>query len=90
MWLRSALVSSVYNNKATFFLYNLYFLGKTSIKEAIIMGSEDDAKIKLTFKSTLLKISLFALHPKGERLVLIESSITALIPGINYMSLIQN
>lgn len=54
------------------------------------MGSEDDAKEKLTFKSTLLKISLFALHPKGERLVLIESSITALIPGINYMALIQN
>lgn len=54
------------------------------------MGSEDDAKEKLTFKSTLLKISLFALPPKGERLVLIESSITALIPGINYMALIQN
>lgn len=41
-------------------------------------------------ESIFLKMSLFALHPKGERLVLIEISITGVILGVNYIALVQN
>jgi len=59
------------------------------MKETIIMSCEDDVKEKNEFKSTVLKFSrFFALKPKGERLVLTEGGISALIPGINYMALV--
>lgn len=53
------------------------------------MTSKDNIKILNILKHILEKV-MFCITPKGERLVLIAISITAVIPGINYMLLVQN
>lgn len=53
------------------------------------MAHKDNTKILNILKHLLQKVT-FCITPKGERLVLIEINITAVIPGINYMALVQN
>lgn len=53
------------------------------------MAHKENTKILNILKHLLEKVT-FCITPKGQRLVLIEINITAVIPEINYMALVQN
>lgn len=70
-------------------MFPLSLFVKENKQEKIIMAHKDNTKILNILKHLLEKVT-FCITPKGERLVLIEINITAVIPGINYMALVQN
>lgn len=85
-WLKTFKDFPVWNSN-TFIALSLFL--KENKQEKIIMAHKENTKILNILKHLLEKVT-FCITPKGQRLVLIEINITAVIPGINYMALVQN
>lgn len=85
-WLKTFKDFPVWNSN-TFIPLSLFL--KENKQEKIIMAHKENTKILNILKHLLEKVT-FCITPKGQRLVLIEINITAVIPEINYMALVQN